>query len=600
MDDISRQIMETLRTQQDAARRMMEAILPQPAAPAPGAAPEPAAPSEGVPAVHPAQVGDPATAAQPVPGLHLHDIGAAARKMMEFWFQRPDVAMENISRFWAEQIRIFTGTSPLEPARDDHRFDDPLWKDNPIYHQGMQTYLLLRNGLQQWIDALPVEHKEAERIRFQVSLVTEALAPSNWPTNPAALKRFVETGGTSALRGLKNIVDDIVHNQGMPSMVKRGVLEVGKDLATTPGKVIHRSEVFELIQYAPLTPQVHERPYLMVPPQINKYYFYDLSPNKSLVHYALEAGLQVFTISWRNPTQEHRHWNFDTYIDAIEEAIDVVRDVTGSPDVNIEGGCVGGITVAALLAHLAARGEHKVKSATLMVTLLDTSVETQLGNLATPEAIEMARVGSSVRGVLEGSEMGRIFAFLRPNDLVWSYWVNNYLLGNDPPAFDVLAWNADTSRMAGDLHLQILDLVQNNRLVRGEFKVKGEPIALGRIDCDQYWMAGLADHITPWKGCYESVKLLGGQRTFVVADGGHIQAMISSPANPKAKFLVADELPPTPDDWLAKATEHHESWWQHWRGWITEHAGAKRKARKTLGNARHKPLADAPGTYVFE
>jgi polyhydroxyalkanoate synthase subunit PhaC len=590
-DVVTRQIMETLRIQQDAARRMMQALMPDLAA----------AEQDGAPAsAPPPQAAEQPTVAQPVAGPHAHDIGAAARTMMDFWFQRPDVAVENITRFWAEQVRVLTGTSSLEPARDDHRFDDPQWKENPIYHQGMQTYLLVRDGLQQWADTLPVEHKESERIKFLMSLVTEALAPSNWPTSPAALKRYVETGGASALRGLKNIVDDLVHNQGMPSTVKRGVLEVGKDLATTPGKVIHRTDVFELIQYAPVTPNVYERPYLMVPPQINKFYFYDLSPKKSLVHHALESGLQVFTISWRNPTQEHRHWNFDTYIAAIEEAIDVVRDVTGSPDVNIEGGCVGGMTVVALLAHLAARGERKVKSATLMVTLLDTSFETQLSNLATPEAIEMARMGTSARGVLDGSEMGRVFAFLRPNDLVWNYWVNNYLLGNDPPTFDVLAWNADTSRMAADFHLELLEFVQHNRLARGEFKVMGEPVALDKIDCDQYWMAGQTDHITPWRGCYKSSQLLGGQRTFIVSDGGHIQAMIASPSNPKARFVVGNELPPEPDDWLAKAEEHHASWWQHWRDWITQRSGSERKARKTLGNARHKPLADAPGTYVFE
>jgi len=592
MDDlVTRQIMDALRIQQDAARQLLQATLAKPST---------AAHPRDDKLTRPSQVADQVAGAQPAVGPQLHDLGAVARALMQLWFQRPDVAIEQVSRFWTEQLRILTGTSAIEPARDDHRFDDTTWKENPAYRQGMQTYLLLRNGLQQWIDSLALEHKESERLKFMVSLVTEALAPSNWPTNPAALKRYLETGGASALRGLQHMIDDLLHNQGMPSTVKRGALKVGQDLATTAGKVIHRSEVFELIQYAPVTDEVYERPYLMVPPQINKFYFYDLSPKKSLVHYALESGLQVFTISWRNPTQAHRHWNFDTYIAAVDEAIDVVRDVTQAADINIEGGCVGGITVAALLADLAARGARKVHSATLMVTLLDTSAESQLGNLATPEALEMARRASSLRGVMDGAEMGRIFALLRPNDLVWNYWVNNYLLGNDPPTFDVLAWNADTSRMAAGFHIDLLDLVQYNRLARGEFKVQGRPVALGRIDCDQFWMAGLNDHITPWKGCYQSAQLLGGRREFVVSDGGHIQAMISSPANPKAKFFVNEALPSDPDAWLAGASEHHASWWQHWRDWITQRAGGRRKARKALGNARHKPLADAPGVYVFE
>ncbi len=533
-------------------------------------------------------------------GTQLGDIGAATQKMMTLMFQRPEVAYEKITRFWMEQFRIRTGASDLAPAKGDHRFDDPSWSDLPVYKQAMQTHLSVRNILEEWVDELPVDHKEAERIRLTFSMLTDALAPSNWPSNPAALKRYFETGGASAIRGLRNIVDDIIHNDGMPSMVKRGALIVGKDMGTTPGKVVYRCEVFELIQYAPMTGEVYARPFLMVPPQINKFYFYDLSPKKSLIRFAVESGLQVFTLSWRNPTKEQRDWNFSTYISAIEEAIDVISQITGSPDCNIEGGCVGGITVAGLLASQAARGERKVNSATLMVTMLDTSVETQLGALAGPGMIEMAQINTATKGVMEGSEMGRIFAMLRPNDLIWSYWVNNYLLGNEPPTFDVLAWNADTSRMASGLHLEILDLVKNNTLVRGAFKVNGTPVRLEQIDCDQFWMAGSADHITPWRGCYTSAQLLGGKREFVLSDGGHIQSMISSPSNPKAKFHAGAELPEDPDAWFAAATEHNSSWWLYWRDWLTKRSGDLGKAPDTLGSTQHPPLTDAPGTYVFE
>ena len=588
-----KQILDTLRSNQDAVQRLLDSIMQVGSLRASGQKTD----DGGEPA---SNIADHISGAQPFVGLQLDDIGASARKMWELMFQRPDVALEQITRFWTDQFRLLTGNSDLAPAKDDHRFDDPAWKENPIYKLGMQTYLSLRKGLDEWVDALPVEHKEAERIRFTLSLVTEALAPTNWPTNPAALRRFVETGGASAIRGLRNMVDDITNNNGMPSMVKRGVLKVGRDMANTPGKVVHRSEVFELIQYAPMTEEVRARPFLMVPPQINKYYFYDLSPKKSLIRFAVESGLQVFTLSWRNPTHAHRRWNFDTYISAIEEAIDVIREITGSPDCNIEGGCVGGITVAGLLANLAERGERKVNSATLMVTMLDTSVETQLGILATPTAIDMARNNSSMKGAVEGSEMGRIFAFLRPNDLIWNYWVNNYLLGNDPPTFDVLAWNADTSRMAAGFHVELLDLVQNNSMVRGEFKVHGTPVRLESIDCDQFWMVGMADHITPWKACYTSARLLGGKREFVVSEGGHIQSMVSSPSNPKAKFFSSSNQPGDADAWLAGATEHNYSWWLHWREWITQRSGELQKAPASLGSADHPSLADAPGTYVFE
>jgi polyhydroxyalkanoate synthase len=386
----------------------------------------------------------------------------------------------------------------------------------------------------------------------------------------------------------------------MPSMVKRGALKVGRDMATTPGKVVHRSDVLELIQYAPTTDKVRARPFLMVPPQINKYYFYDISPKKSLIRFAVDSGLQTFAISWRNPGPEHRDWNFDTYLGAIEEAIDVVRDITRSPDVNLQGGCVAGIEVAALLADLAERGERKVHSATLMVTMLDTSVETQLGVLATPETIELARTNSRMKGLMEGGEMGRIFAFLRPNDLVWNYWVNNYLLGNDPPTFDVLAWNADTTRMTAGFHVELLDLVQNNSLVRGELKVRGKPVRLESIACDQFWLAGLADHITPWRACYASSQLTRGNREFVVSDGGHIQSMISSPSNPKAKFFLNPQQPDSAEAWLEGAEEHQGSWWLHWREWIVQRSGKLQKAKAASGNAAHPPVADAPGAYVFE
>lgn len=594
-EDVSQQITGYLQSYQDAVRKMTGAF----GGGSPGNPPERSGDDSAE------QVGEIAdyqyiSGLQNIVGAQLSDIGVATQKMIDLWFQRPDVAYQNIARFWMDLFRINVGASDLAPEKGDHRFDDPAWSNQPFYKQAMQTHLLVRNTLDKLVNDLPVDHKEAERIRFAFSTLTEALAPSNWPTNPAALKRFVETGGSSAVHGLQNLVDDIIHNNGMPSMVKRGALKVGKDMGTTPGKVVYRHEVFELIQYAPMTGEVHARPYLMVPPQINKFYLYDLSPKKSLIRFALESGLQTFALSWRNPTEKQRDWNFSTYIAAIEEALDVISEITGSPDCNIEGGCLGGITVAGLLGSHASRGERKVNSATLMVTLLDMSTETQLGNLATPSLLELAQVNTAAKGLMEGAEMGRIFAMLRPNDLIWNYWVNNYLLGKDPPAFDVLAWNADTTRMAAAVHLEILDMVKNNTLVRGEFKVHGKPIRLDSIDCDQFWMAGSTDHITPWQACYASAQHLGGQREFVLSDAGHIQSMTSSPNNPKAKFYVNPELPKDPEAWLAGATEHKHSWWLYWRDWITKRSGDLRAAPDSLGSSKHPPLTDSPGTYVFE
>ena len=590
-EGVTKQIADSLQSYQDAAQGLMDVLTHMGS---------PAGSEEGGHRVGEVVDYQYLTGLQHFAATQLSDMTAATQTMMNVMFQRPDVAYEKVTRFWMEQFRIFTGVSNVSPSRGDHRFDDPAWSNNPLYKQAMQTHLSVRDCLEGWVNELPVDRKEAERVRFTLSLLTDAMAPSNWPSNPAALKRYLETRGESAVRGLRNFIDDVIHNGGMPSMVKRGALKVGEDLGNTPGKVVYRSDVFELIQYAPMTEEVYARPFLMVPPQINKFYFYDLSPKKSLIRFAVESGLQVFTLSWRNPTQEHRDWNFDTYIAAIEEAIDVIAEITGSADCNIEGGCVAGIAVAGLLGNQAARGERKVNSATLMVTMLDTSTETQLGALAAPAMIEMAQMNTAAKGVMDGSEMGRLFAMLRPNDLIWSYWVNNYLLGNDPPTFDVLAWNADTSRMASGLHLDILDLVKNNSLTRGEFKVHGTPVDLKAIDCDQFWMAGSADHITPWQACYASAQLCGGKREFVLSDGGHIQSMVSSPNNPKAKFHVGTKQPKGADAWLAAATEHKSSWWLYWRDWITQRSGDQHKAPDSLGSARHPALTDAPGTYVFE
>ena len=593
---VMKQITDNLQSYQSAAQQLMGMLGQM------GAASRPAEGGDEPPHHLPTELVDfqYLSGLQQFAATQVTDFAAASQRMMNLMFQKPEQAYQQITRFWTEQFRIYAGVSGLTPDRGDHRFDDPSWTANPIYKQAMQTHLSVRKCLDDWVEGLDVEHKEAEQLRFAVTLLTDALAPSNWPTNPAALKRHLETQGESAIRGIQNFVDDILHNNGMPSMVKRGALKVGVDMGNSPGKVVHRTEVFELIQYAPSTGEVYGRPFLMVPPQINKFYFYDLSPKKSLIRFAVESGLQVFTLSWRNPTQEHRDWNFDTYIGAIEEAMEVICEITDSPDLNIEGGCVAGITVVGLLGSLAERGVRKVNSATLMVTTLDTSAETQLGSLASPAMLELADMNTSAKGVMDGAEMGRVFAMLRPNELIWNYWVNNYLLGNDPPTFDVLAWNADTSRMAGGLHHQILGLVKDNSLAKGEFEVHGKPVRLKAIDCDQFWLAGSTDHITPWRACYSSTKLVGGKREFVLSDGGHIQSMVSSPANRKAKFHVSTKQPKDPDAWLEGATEHDSSWWLYWRDWITKRSGELQKAPETLGSAQHPALTDAPGTYVFE
>jgi polyhydroxyalkanoate synthase len=355
----------------------------------------------------------------------------------------------------------------------------------------------------------------------------------------------------------------------------------------------------ELIQYTPKTEHVWSRPLLIVPPQINKFYLFDIAPGRSLVEYLLTSGIQVFVVSWRNPTAEHRDWGLDSYVNSLVQIADVTRAVTQSEDLNMVAACSGGITASALLGHLTAKGDKAINATTLLVTVLDTSIESQLGPLMTREVIEASGASSRLRGVLEGDELGRMFAWMRPNDLIWNYWVNNYLLGNDPPAFDLLYWNADTTRLPARLHSDFLNLLLHNPLPKaGALSVAGTPIDLSKVSCDSFVVGGTTDHITPWQACYASTQILGGQREFVLSTSGHIQSVINPPGNARSKFFVNRQLPVDPEAWLAGAQQHEGSWWDHWRDWLVARSGTFRPASSAIGDAQ-LPLAKAPGTYVF-
>jgi polyhydroxyalkanoate synthase len=543
---------------------------------------------------------DSALGPNPFVGFRRQDLTETAGQLLKTALTQPLSTARHLVNFARAEWAVLRGHSPLQPDKEDRRFSDPTWSENPLYRRGLQTYLAARQGLESWVADNFSDHTDAERARFVLALITEALAPSNWPINPAAIKRLLETGGASAARGLQQLLDDLRYNGGMPSLTRRDAFQVGKDLANTPGAVVLRTERFELIQYTPRCEQVYQRPFLFVPPQINKFYLYDLSPTKSLIRYALDQGLQVFAISWRNPTPEQRDWGIADYVSSVEQAIDGVCAVGGSPDCNILGGCAGGITTVTLLGLLAARGERKVHSLTMLVALLDMSAETELGLFATPEALEDAKRYSARKGVLEGSEMGRVFAWMRPNDLIWNYWVNNYLLGNEPPVFDILFWNADTTRLPAAFHCDLLDIIANNALVCREVKLDDIRIDLGQIDCDIFWLAGYTDHITPWLPCYQSVRFLGGSVEFVLSSSGHIQSVLSVPGNPKNYYYTNVLHPADGEEWLQGAIRHQGSWWEHWQPWIVERSGARKVAPTALGGPSHPPLEAAPGTYVFD
>jgi len=537
----------------------------------------------------------------PFVGMRLKDLAESTRQVLGQAAANPMLLVEEEAALARELIAVLAGRSELAPAPGDKRFQDPAWTSHPIYRRYAQAYLAWSGALGKLVERAPMDERGRERARFIVSLWTQALAPSNTLAgNPAALKRALDTGGASLVKGLRNMVRDIARNSGMPSQVDADAFQVGRNLALSPGAVVFSNPVLELIQYAPATPTVHARPQLLVPPQINKFYFFDLAPGRSMVEHLVQRGFQVFAVSWRNPTAAQRDWDMDTYVAALLEAMAAVREITGSPDLNLHGACSGAMTMGALMGLLAARKQPLVNAATLMVAVLDMSGDSQLGLFATPEATAAAKQNSRMRGVLPGRDMGRVFAWLRPNDLVWNYWVNNYLMGNPPPAFDLLYWNNDSTRLAAAFHGQLLDIFSHNLLATpGAMKVLGTPVDLRRVTCDKYFLAGITDHITPWKGVFQAAQAFGGRNEFILSSSGHIQSLINPPGNPKAKFFAGGDVAGSPDAWLAGARSLPDSWWSHWTDWLAQRSGERVAAPASLGSAVHLARAKAPGSYVL-
>jgi polyhydroxyalkanoate synthase len=496
----------------------------------------------------------------PVVGLRRKDLLTTARMVLTQAIRQPFHSAKHVAHFGLELKNVLLGKSTLVPESDDRRFADPAWSQNPLYRRYLQTYLAWRKELHDWIDDSSLSAQDISRGHFVITLMTEAMSPTNGAANPAAVKRFFETGGKSILDGLSHLAKDLVNNGGMPSQVNMDAFEVGKNLGTTEGAVVFRNDVLELIQYKPITEQVHERPLLVVPPQINKFYVFDLSQDKSLARFCLRNNVQTFIISWRNPTKAQREWGLSTYIDAVKEAVDVVCKITGSKDVNMLGACSGGITCTALLGHYAALGEQKVNALTLLVSVLDTTLDTQVALFVDEQTLESAKRHSYQAGVLEGKDMAKVFAWMRPNDLIWNYWVNNYLLGNEPPVFDILFWNNDTTRLPAAFHGDLIEMFKNNPLIRpNALEVSGTPIDLKQVKSDIFCLAGTNDHITPWVSCYKSARLFGGKTEFVLSNSGHIQSILNPPGNPKARFMTNPDMPDDANKWQEDATKHTDS-----------------------------------------
>lgn len=543
-------------------------------------------------------------AMSPLIGLAREDLIGAVGMLLRETATKPDKVMRHMQAFGADVMKIVTGKSELAPAAKDKRFKDAAWTFNPFYRAGVQYYLAVQAGTQRWIDDLELDELERNRARFVSGMILDALSPTNsLAGNPSAIKRAIDSGGLSLMKGLQNAYNDIVHNNAIVSQVDKRPFKIGENIAITPGQVVWRTEMMELIQYAPTTETVHSIPQLTVPPQINKAYLNDLTPTKSVVQLQLAAGIQPFLISWRNPGVEQGHWGLGDYVDAVIEAIGVICSITGSDKVNLSGGCSGGITLATILSKMAAKGDKRANAATLMVCVLaPEATDSEVGALVSKHGIELARQRSAKKGILDGTSLSRAFAWLRPNDLVWNYVVNNYLHGEDPPAFDILFWNNDSTNLPAKLHSDYLDFYETQPFaVPGQAELAGHVVDLRKVTNDLFLLAGVTDHITPWKACYRSTQLFGSKNVeFVLSQSGHIQAILNPPGNPKAKYFRSSKKPPaTPEKWLGQAEEVAGSWWPFWAEWVKERAGPMTDAPKALGNKKYPPLGAAPGDYAF-
>lgn len=517
-------------------------------------------------------------------------------------FGQGRVVLDESLRLGRELTKIAVGRSEVAPHGGDRRFTDQAWTSNPLYHRVQQTYLASVDAIdgvvEEW--GRRVDHRRAQEAAFVSAVLTSALAPTNYlPTNPAAVKEAFDTGGMSLVRGARNYVSDLRRNGGMPQMVDPDAFTVGVDLAVTPGAVVARDEVAEVLQYTPTTETVYERPVLVVPPPIGRFYFLDLRPGRSFVEHAVSRGLRTFMLAWRNPQAEQGDWDLDTYAQRVSDAIDEVREITGSDDVNVIGFCAGGLITTALLNHLAATGDTRVHSMSYAVTMLDFADPAGLAAFSGPSLLKLVKGRSRRNGIISARDMGSAFTWMRPNDLVFNYVVNNYLMGRTPPAFDILAWNADGTNLPGALHVQFLDIFEDNSLATpGAMTSLGTPVDLGRITVPTFVSGAIADHLTSWKNCYRTTQLLSGDSKFVLSFSGHIASLVNPPGNPKSHYWEGGEPGPDPEAWLDAATKKTGSWWEPWADWVSERAGERITASTRLGSDEHTVLGDAPGLYV--
>ncbi len=536
------------------------------------------------------------------------DLGEASTKLMAPTAKSPQIKFsaeklqELQQQFLADAAELWANSAQGKHQLTDRRFADEAWAANPTAAFSAASYLLNAKTLAQLSEAVETDDKTRARIRFAVEQITAASAPSNFMAlNAEAQKKAIETQGQSIAKGIQNLLHDM--QQGHVSMTDESLFEVGKNVATTEGAVVFENDYFQLIEYKPLTDTVYEKPFLLFPPSINKYYILDLQPENSLIRYAVAQGHRTFVVSWRNPDASMAKATWDDYIEkAVIKAIQVTQDITGAKTVNTLGFCVGGTMMGSALAVLAARGEKPVASATFLTSMLDFS-DTGVLDIFIDEAFVKYREQEMGKGgLMKGKDLAMTFSFLRPNDLVWNYVVGNYLKGETPPPFDLLYWNSDSTNLPGPFYAWYLrnTYLENNLTKPGAATVCGEKVDLNQVDMPVYIYGSREDHIVPIGGAYATTQYLPGKKRFVMGASGHIAGVINPPAKGKRSHWIREDgkLPKSVDQWIAGATEHKGSWWTDWSNWLAAQAGKEIAAPKTYGKGKYKAIEPAPGRYV--
>jgi polyhydroxyalkanoate synthase len=495
------------------------------------------------------------------------------------------------------------GVQPKEVMSADRRFKDDAWQENQVADLTKQAYLITSKWMEDIADSLePIDPEIHHRTQFWTKQIADAFSPSNFLlTNPVVLSETVRTGGANLVQGFQNVLEDM--QRGRVSHTRKDAFTVGVDLANTPGKVVYRNALMELIQYAPTTKKVHEIPILMIPPWINRYYVMDMRPENSMYKYLVDAGFTVFTISWKNPDESVLDLSWDDYVELGPlEALHVVKAITESEKVNTVGYCLGGIIEQTTLAYLAMKGDETVNSATFFATHQDFTNAGDVTVFIDESQVQFLEWLINVSGgYLDGRNMYATFNMLRANDLLWNYVIHNYLLGKTPPDFDLLYWNSDNTRVAGKVHMYLVrEFFMGNKLIKkNELKVKDVGIDLGNIEVPSYTVAAMGDHIVPWDGTFLMRELMGGPVRFILTTGGHIAGIINHPEKKRREYWANDDPTTSADNWLSGAENHKGSWWVDWIPWLEERSGEK-GALPSMGNDDYSPILDAPGTYVLE